>query len=230
MRISLNKYIAKSGLCSRRKATELIKEGRILVNGKIVDQSMFVDDEIDIVTYNQQVIRPQPKKVYIKLNKPQGYISSVKDEKGRKTVVDLVNVEERVFPVGRLDYNSKGLIILTNDGDLANRLTHPKFHLPKEYHVTIKGGITNTALQKLANGVEIDDGYLTKKADVKRIGKEAISITLYEGRNRQIRKMCAVLGLKITELKRVRIGDLKLGQLKEGEYEFFDPALFTLAE
>lgn len=225
-KISLNKYIAACGVSSRRKADEFINSGLILVNNeRPVDK--YIDVQKDVVKYKDRVIKLEKKKIYIMLNKPVGIISSSKDNRGRKTVVDLVETVERVYPVGRLDLNSSGLIILTNDGDLSNELTHPNQHIEKEYIVTLDANVTDSNLDVLRNGVLINNRK-TIPAIVKRINQYKFSIILKEGRNRQIRRMCEAIDLNVAKLKRIRIGKLKLGELKTGEYKTFDPNIFKL--
>jgi len=225
MKISLNKYIASCGVCSRRKADELISYGEVLVNGKLPNDEKYVDTEKDKITYLGKEIKPEEKLVYIMLNKPTGYLSSVTDDRGRKTVLDIIDIKERIYPVGRLDYNSSGLIILTNDGELTNELTHPKHHLPKEYVVKVDLDISDGVLETMQNGIYLD-GVKTLPAKVKRIRTNEFSITLYEGKNRQIRRMCESLGFKVQDLRRIRIGNLKIGDLALGEFKYINKSDF----
>lgn len=221
MKISLNKYIASCGVCSRRKADKLISCGDILVNGKLPNDEKYIDTERDEITYLGKEIKSEKTLIYIMLNKPRGYLSSVTDDRGRKTVLDLVDIKKRIYPVGRLDYNSTGLIILTNDGELTNELTHPKHHLPKEYIVKVNLNISNGVLETIQNGIYLD-GVKTLPSKVKRLGMNEFSIILYEGKNRQIRRMCESLGFKVQSLHRIRIGNLKIGDLGLGEFKYID--------
>ena len=216
----LNKYLAASGVASRRECDKLILEGKVTVNGKIATLGIDVSDE-DKITVNGSLVKVKKNEYYI-LNKPKGYICSVFDDKGRKTVMDLMpqNVG-RIYPVGRLDYDSEGLLILTTDGALAQHLTHPSNAVPKTYLVKIEGTITESALNPIRSGIEID-GYVTKKckAHIVETNKEytKIHVTLTEGKNREIRKMFAAIGKEITLLKRIKIGDLTLRGLDRGAY------------
>ncbi len=218
----LQKYLADCGVASRRKCEELILEGKVTVNGKVVQVlGTQVTDE-DEVRYENRILKSASKYVYYILNKPVGYITSVQDEKNRPTVMELMKeVPERIFPVGRLDYNTSGLLILTNDGALTYGLTHPKHHVNKTYEVQIKGQIKESALQKLREGIVID-GKKTHPAEVKVMqsseNKSIIRLTIHEGRNRQVRKMCEQVGHPVLKLKRIAIGNIALKHLKEGEY------------
>lgn len=215
--------IADSGFCSRRKAEALITQGRVRLNGRSVklgDKCGFKD----IITVDGERIAVPRKKnyVYIMLNKPRGYVTTVSDELDRKCVMDLLtNVEERVYPVGRLDRNSEGLLLFTNDGEFANNIMHPSRHISKTYHVTVRPDISDEQLVRLSEGVEID-GRKTLPASVvvkeKETGRVVLLITIREGRNRQIRKMCEAVGLEVARLRRISIGSLKLGMLKPGTY------------
>lgn len=216
----VNKYLADSGVASRRASDKLIEEGRVKVNGKICK----VGDEIDIddvVTVDGSVVSPSKKFEYYIMNKPKGYVTTVKDDKGRKTVMDLLPEKiGRVYPVGRLDYDTEGLLILTSDGDLANRLTHPRNEVPKTYLVRIEGKISESVLAKLRNGV-ILDGVKTKKANVKVVADNQkftkMHVTITEGKNRQVRRMFETVGITVDFLKRIKIGDLTLRGLDRGE-------------
>jgi 23S rRNA pseudouridine2605 synthase len=218
----LNKYISNAGLASRRKADELIQEGKVKVNGKTMDQLGYLVSPEDRVEVNGAIIEPSKKRVYIMLNKPKGYITSVSDEKDRLTVTDLISdVDARLFPVGRLDYNTSGLLILTNDGEFAYQMTHPKYKVEKTYLAKVAGIISDQRLSRLRKGIDIG-GFVTSPAKVtvvKQMEKSTlIEIKIYEGRNRQIRKMFAAVGNKVIELQRIGIGELLLGHLKEGHY------------
>ena len=222
-KIRLQKLIADCGVASRRKAEELIAEGKVHVNGRIAEIGDKVDPAVDKVTVGGKKLVPQnARKVYIMLHKPRGFITTMDDEMGRKCVAELVdNIGERVFPVGRLDRDSEGMLLMTNDGDFANRISHPRSHVSKTYRVTVRQQVTEDMLAKLAEGLMID-GQMTLPADVNLITKEenrnVLQITLYEGRNRQIRKMCEELGLDVIRLKRIAVGNVKLGMLKPGDW------------
>lgn len=218
----LQKYMASCGVASRRKCEELILSGKVKVNGFIIKElGVKVDGTKDKVEYNGKIITPEENKVYILLNKPEGYITSVKDEKNRKTVLDLVQVDERIYPIGRLDYDSSGLIILTNDGDIYNKIIHPRVELTKRYVAVCDGEFTSKEIERFKTGIDIG-GYVTAPANIKVIrnedGKSTVEIGIHEGKNRQIRRMCSALGHEVLSLKRVAIGDIKLGYLKRGEY------------
>ncbi len=218
----LQKYMASCGVASRRKCEEIIIEGKVKVNGVIVNEvGIKVNSLEDIIEYNGKIIKKEENKVYIMLNKPEGYISSVKDEKGRLTILDIVKVKERVYPIGRLDYDSSGLLLLTNDGEIYNKIIHPRVELIKKYIAVVTGEITKKDVQKFEIGIDIG-GYITAPAELKVLsfekGISTIEIGIHEGKNRQIRKMCAALHHEVLSLKRISIGDLKLGYLKRGEY------------
>ena len=223
--IRVQKYVADCGLMSRRKAEEEILAGRIKVNGERVEQGRKIVPGVDRVEYlGKPVEMPGNKRfVYIMLNKPRGYVTTMNDELGRKCVASLVSdVGERVYPCGRLDLDSEGLLIMTNDGELANKLMHPAHHIPKLYTVKVKGKVTEEQLKKLNKPMMID-GYETQPAVAKLLSlkeeESAIGITLFEGRNRQIRKMCEQLGLTVVSLKRIAIGTITLGNLKSGTWK-----------
>lgn len=216
----INKYIAGSGLCSRRKADELIMNGNVKVNGAVLREPGYDVQEGDKVTVNGVDVAEQEEPVYYLLNKPIGYITTAKDEQDRATVLDLVpDIGERVFPVGRLDMNTSGALILTNDGKAAYRLAHPKNEVFKTYHALVKGVLSKEKLWKLRNGVDIG-GYVTKPARVTLLKENKnstlVEISISEGKNRQVRKMCKAIGNPVQELHRVSIGEVRLGRLKEG--------------
>ncbi|MCF0148627.1 MAG: rRNA pseudouridine synthase [Clostridium sp.] len=225
----LQKYMARCGVASRRKCEEIILSGNVKVNNKLVNElGVKINSEVDIVSYEGKIIKPEEKKLYIMLNKPEGYITSVKDEKGRKTILDLVKVDERIYPIGRLDYDSSGLILLTNDGDIYNKIIHPRVKMGKKYIVLCKGEFSKEELNRFENGIDIG-GYVTAKAKIEVIDKEKcknnsintlVEITIHEGKNRQIRKMCEALNHPVISLNRISIGDLKLGYLKKGEWRY----------
>lgn len=216
----INKFLASAGVASRRECDRLIAEGRVKVNGKTAALGAEVGEEDEIFVDGKQVTLQ--KNEYYLLNKPKGYICSVSDEKGRKTVMDLMpqNVG-RIYPVGRLDYDSEGLLIMTTDGGLAQKLTHPSNEVPKTYLVKIEGTLTEAMLNPIRSGVEID-GYVTKKckAHIVETNREytKIHITITEGKNREIRKMFAAIGKEVTLLKRIKIGEITLRGLDRGAY------------
>ncbi|EWM54296.1 pseudouridine synthase [Ruminococcus flavefaciens] len=222
-KIRIQKMIADCGVCSRRKAEELITQGRVKLNGhpvKLGDKCGFKD----IITVDgERIYMPKKKNfVYLMMNKPRGYVTTVADELDRRCVMDLLeDVDERVYPVGRLDRNSEGLLLFTNDGEFANSIMHPSRHISKTYRVTVRPDINDDQLVKLSEGVEID-GRMTLPASVivkdKTEGRVVLLMTIKEGRNRQIRKMCEAVGLEVARLRRISIGPLKLGMLKPGTY------------
>ena len=219
----INKFLALSGVASRRKVEEYITAGRVKVGGKVCyNLATDVNVKKDIVELDNKRVLPQGEYVYYKLHKPKGYICSNSDEKGRKTIFSLINTDKRLFSVGRLDYNSEGLIILTNDGDFANKITHPSCHINKEYIVTIEGEIKESELAVLRAGV-VENGARMPEAKVRLISfKDKISrlsVIIDEGQNRQIRRMFEAIGKNIVLLKRVAIGGLKLGGLERGKYK-----------
>lgn len=218
----LNKFLSNSGVASRRKCDLLIAEGKVSVNGKVVtEMGVNINEKRDKVTVEGKEVKLPSSFVYIKLNKPKGYACTASDEKGRKTIYSLVNCEERLFSVGRLDYDTEGLILLTNDGDFANRIMHPSYSIEKEYRVNVEGEIKQSELAVLRAGVVVD-GERMPEAKVKWMGYEnnvtKLSVTIDEGQNRQIRRMFEAIGRSIKLLKRVRIGEIKLGGLKRGDY------------
>ncbi len=226
--VRLQKYLADCGVASRRKAEELILASEISVNEEIVNTlGVKVDPKRDIVTYKGREVKPSTQSVYIMLNKPIGYITTASDQFDRPTVMDLIKDQtERLFPVGRLDYDTSGLLLLTNDGELTYKLTHPSKKIPKVYIAKIFGTPTPEAINRLRRGVEID-GYTTApaKVDIMNIAERysTIKITITEGKNRQVRKMCEAIGSKVASLTRIAIGTLFLGQLKKGEYRKLTP-------
>ncbi len=226
--IRIARYLANAGVASRRKSEELILKGKISVNDKIIkDLSFKINPELDVVKYNGEVVKLE-EKVYYVLNKPPGFLCTVKDNFNRKTILDILDKKdknERLYPVGRLDYNSRGLMFLTNDGDFAYKLTHPKFEIPKTYEIILDGEIDEKMLDKIRDGVYIDNVKL-KVANVTKenipFKKSKIIITIFEGRKRVLRTLFKNLGFKVIDLKRVKIGDFKLKNLKEGSYRKLD--------
>lgn len=214
----INKYIATCGVCSRRKAEEYIKDGKVFVNGVKVEEFSKDISNQDVVKVNGKVISLKEEKLYFMLNKPIGYVTTNFEQFSRPSTKDLIKVKTRVFPVGRLDMNTSGMLLYTNDGDFTNKLTHPSHSITKTYIVTIKGNaLTDDVLEKLRRGVDIG-GYVTKEAKVNKISDLEFEIVISEGKNRQIRRMCEALNLHIIKLKRVKIGNLELGDLKLGKY------------
>ena len=213
----LQKFLSAAGVCSRRKGETLIVEGRVAVNGeRVTVLGTKVDPDTDQVTVDGHPAAIQADNVYIALNKPEGYVTSC-DHPGEKIVLDLVNMERRIFPVGRLDKNSTGLLLLTDDGRIHHRLSHPSFDHEKEYDVTVDQPVTAGALEKMARGVLLK-GTRTRPARVKRISPVRFKITLKEGRNRQVRRMVRKVGRRVIKLKRVRIAHIRLGQLEKGRW------------
>lgn len=222
MNEKLQKLISRSGLTSRRKAEEWITQGRVAVNGNPAKLGDRADLTKDKVTVDGRLLKPSSEQVVVLLNKPRGYVCTMHDPQGRPMVKQLVaSIPLRLYPVGRLDYNSEGLLLLTNDGDLAHRLMHPRHHVEKRYLVKVQGQLNKSAQQKLADGVLLSDG-LTAPAKVEAVRYSGpnswFEIVLKEGRNRQVRRMCEEVGHKVLRLKRIRIGFLELGSLKTGEF------------
>lgn len=224
--LRLQKYIAMSGKASRRGAEQLIEEGRVKVNGKLIrEQGVKVEVGCDSVEVDDVLLKVTDKKIYIALNKPSGYVTTVKDQFDRPTVMDLVakEIHTRVFPVGRLDYETEGLLLMTNDGDWANKVTHPRFESKKKYYAVLKGVLTITELNKIRRGVVID-GRKTKPADCEimeiDMGMTFVEIIIHEGRNRQVRKMFEAVGHTVKALKRESIGIVELGNLPEGRFRY----------
>ena len=226
-KIRLQKYMADNGIASRRKSEELIAAGKVKVNGKVAMIGDKVDPNNDKVDVAGQKVQQTTEHKYIMLNKPRGFITTMSDEMDRKCVAELVeDVGVRVYPIGRLDKDSEGLLLLTNDGEFANNLTHPSKHVPKTYRVTVKPAINEDILNNLMTGIMID-GKMTLPADVRVLSQEpgrvVMEIVICEGRNRQIRKMCEDQGLEVARLKRVAIGPVKLGMLKQGTWRELTP-------
>ena len=220
--VRLQKYLSDCGVASRRKSEELIEQGKVRVNGKVASIGEKIDPKHDTITVSGKKIVRQKTHTYIMLHKPRGFITTMSDEMDRKCVAQLIqDVPARVYPVGRLDRDSEGLLLFTNDGAFANAMTHPSKHVPKTYRVTVRPSITQEQLTALTQGVIIDDG-VTAPAEVRVITNEenrvVLEIILYEGRNRQIRKMCEALGLEVARLRRTAIGTVKLGMLKQGDW------------
>lgn len=220
----LQKYMAECGVASRRKCEEIIISGKVKVNNKTVTELGYkVDSEKDVICVDDKVVRPEEKKIYIALNKPLGYLSTVKDDRGRKTILDLVDVKERIYPIGRLDYDTSGLILLTNDGDVYNRVIHPRQIIKKTYIAKIQGIPDESEAAVFRNGVDIG-GYVTAPAElriIERYDKNCkVEIKIHEGKNRQIRKMCEAINHPVINLQRIAIGKIRLANLKLGEYRY----------
>ena len=224
--IRIQKFFTDCGVLSRRAAEEEIKAGHVRINGEIAQIGQKIDPEHDQVTYRGKPVTMEthPRNVYIMLNKPRGYVTTMHDEQGRPCVTALIkDIPVRVYPIGRLDMDSEGLLLMTNDGELANKLTHPRHEIPKIYHVKIAGTVTQDQLKALGKPMNID-GYVIQPVDVKLISIQqdhcVLRMTLYEGRNRQIRKMCQTQKLSILTLRRIAIGDLELGNLAPGQWRY----------
>jgi len=217
----LNAYLARAGISSRRGADKLIKAGRVSVNGK---QGQLNDDvsDTDDVRVNGRRVGSQ-KLRYILLNKPAGYITTLKDPENRVKITDLVKIDERVVPVGRLDFNTTGALLLTNDGELANKLMHPSFEIDKVYEAEVEGNITEEILNMLSNGVNLEDGK-TAPAKVQKLADNKIELTIHEGRNHQVKRMLAAVGLSVKKLHRSKYGSLTVEGLKPGQWRDLTPA------
>ena len=218
----INKFIASSGVASRRKADELIAQGKVKVNNQVLRELGYDVKEGDKVSVDGKLIAISEKKVYIVLNKPTGYVTTVNDQQGRPTVMDLItDIEERIFPVGRLDYNTSGLLIFTNDGDFAQKVSHPVHELGKTYRAKVQGIVSREKIARLRRGIDIG-GFVTSPAKVeiyKELPKQTVvDITIHEGKNRQVRKMFKAIGNPVLELERIAIGEIKLGRLARGGY------------
>ncbi len=219
----LQKVISDNGYTSRRKAEELIKQGKVLVNGEVATIGQKVDNNDEIIIDGVVLNKDIDSKVYYLLNKPRGVVTTASDEKGRKTVVDLIESEKRIYPVGRLDYDTTGCLLLTNDGELTNKLTHPSNNIDKVYVAKIKGIITGVDINKLKNGVKIDN-YKTSKCRVKlksydkKTQTSLVELTIHEGHNHQVKKMFEAVGYDVVKLTRTRFAFLDVKSLKSGEY------------
>ena len=226
----LQKFIANQGICSRRKAEEYITSGRIKVNGNVImELGTKIEPNKDIIEVDgKKISNISGKKVYILLNKPIGYVTTTRDQFNRNTVLDLVNIKEKVLPVGRLDMYTSGAIILSNDGDFIYKITHPKYEVEKTYNVTLKGQVTDEEIEQLRNGVQIEN-YVTGKAKVKilRIDKEKdlsrVELIIHEGKNREVRKMCEAIGRKVLALHRTKIGNISVKDLRLGTWRYLKP-------
>ena len=224
--IRLQKYLADSGIASRRKSEQLILEGKIKVNGEIITKlGTKITPKKDKVEYNGKEVVQDEELIYILLNKPIGYVTTVKEQFGRPSVLELIKTNKRLVPVGRLDMYTSGALILTNDGDFVYKVTHPKHEIDKTYNATIKGIITKQEVEKLEKGVKIED-YITKPAKVKILktdeekNQSRVQITIHEGKNRQVRKMCEAVGHKVIALHRSKIGKIEVKDLKIGKWRY----------
>ncbi len=236
-KIRLQKYMSEAGIASRRKAEDMIRDGKVRINNRVAQIGDCVDPKKDTVTVSGKKIRKQTNLRYILLNKPRGYVTTTDDDLGRKCVLELVrDVKERIYPVGRLDRISEGALILTNDGEFANAMMHPSKHVAKTYRVTVRPEITNEKVDILSTGIELD-GRMTAPCEVhvlqKEEGRSVLEIILHEGRNRQIRRMCEAVDLEVARLRRIAVGPVKLGMLQTGEWRDLTPteidALFNAA-
>ena len=222
----LQKIIAARGICSRRKAEELILAGRVTCNGSVANLGDRADPDVDEIKVDGKLLPSQRDYVYIMLNKPRGYVTTLSDEKGRPNAAQLIDCGVRVYPVGRLDMDSEGLLLFTNDGEFANTLMHPKHEVNKTYRVLVEG-YSEEKLEKLREPIELD-GYLIRRPDVKLLrtrekGQAQLLVTIHEGRNRQVRRMCDAAGMKVLRLQRIAEGKLKLGTLELGKWRYLTP-------
>lgn len=218
----LARYLAHAGVASRRASESLIASGRVSVGGRVVTDPARDVDASSAVAVDGSPVAPEPREVWL-VNKPAGVVSTARDERGRPAVVDLVDSERRLYPVGRLDAESEGLILLTNDGELANRLTHPRYGVEKTYRVRLARPLGDEAARRLRRGIQLEDGP-TAPAKARRIGDREIEITIREGRNRQVRRMIEDVGNRVEALRRVRFGPVKLGRLAPGGVRRLGPA------
>jgi len=219
--IRINKLLSGAGICSRRNADDIILQGRVKINGEVVTELGTKIKAKDEVQVDGKVISLALRKIYIMLNKPKGYITTSKEQFNRPCVLDLLDTTDRVFSVGRLDMDSEGLLLLTNDGDFANKIIHPSKHVAKKYEVVLRENISCEQIKKLENGIDIG-GYITAPAKVVKVKDNVILLTIQEGKNRQIRKMCEAIENKVINLKRLSIGNLELGALKAGQYIYLN--------
>jgi 23S rRNA pseudouridine2605 synthase len=229
MQERLQKILSRAGVTSRRAAEVMITEGRVSVNGQIVTElGSKADPDSDVIKVDGKTVSISKKRIYLVLNKPAGYVTTLADPGGRPVITELVkDIPERLFPVGRLDFNTEGLLLLTNDGEWANRLAHPSHEVEKEYLVKIRGTLDPEKIAQLTSGVKLDDGWTAPaRVEVVRVMEKNVwfTIAIHEGRYRQVRRMCEALELPLVKLKRVRYGNILLGELKTGEYRLLEPA------
>jgi 23S rRNA pseudouridine2605 synthase len=220
----LQKYMAECGIASRRKCEEIILSGRVKVNENTIKELGYkINSDEDRVFLDGKIIEPEEKKLYIALNKPVGYVSTVKDERGRQTLLDLVKVKERIYPIGRLDYDTSGLILLTNDGDIYNRVIHPRQVVNKTYIAKIEGNPSSKEIKTFRSGIDIGD-YITSTAEFNILSADSksttVEIIIHEGKNRQIRRMCDAINHPVIELKRIVIGNIKLDDLEVKHWRY----------
>ncbi|MBQ2751181.1 MAG: rRNA pseudouridine synthase [Oscillospiraceae bacterium] len=230
MKVRIHKALADNGIASRRAAEKMVEEGRVTVNGRKAIIGQDVNPARDIIHIDGERVYFERKqtKYYIMLNKPRGYVTTMSDELGRRCVAELVkDVGARVYPIGRLDKDSEGMLLLTNDGDFANMIMHPSHHISKTYRVTVRPEVSEDQLIELSTGVTLDDGTVTMPAQVqvddKSEGRTVLRMTIFEGKNRQIRRMCEALGLEVARLRRVSVGPVKLGMLQPGKWRELTP-------
>ena len=223
----LQKFLAEAGIASRRKCEELIMQGKVSVNGKVITElGVKVNPEKDKILYEGREVKVQEEKVYILLNKPIGYVTTAKEQFGRDMVLDLVKTNKRLVPVGRLDMYTSGALILTNDGDFVYKVTHPKHEITKTYTVTLKGKVSEEEIERLRNGVEIEEGFVTSPAQVRKIkedlenNKTRLEIVIHEGKNRQVRRMCEAIDKHVLALHRSKIGKIGVKDLKLGQWRY----------
>ncbi len=223
----LQKVLAAAGVASRRRAEELIARGDVVVNGRVAELGQTVDPLTDRIVVNGTLLTTAPKRIYLALNKPAGYVSSLRGYGGEPTVTDLIKLPQRVFPVGRLDKDTTGLLLLTNDGEWANLVTHPRYGVEKQYEVLVSGHPSSSTLRRLAEGVELPDRTRTAPATVRRIldrrDSTLFSLTVVEGKRRQIRQMCSAVGHPVIELRRMRVGPIRLDKLGVGAWRYLQP-------
>lgn len=220
----LQKYMASAGVGSRRSCEKIILEGRVKVNGVLINELGFkIDINKDEVLVDGRLIKPEEKLIYIALNKPEGYLCTLKDERGRKTVLDLVKVNERIFPIGRLDYDTSGLLLMTNDGDIYNKVIHPGKKINKIYEAVLQGTPSKNEIDIFCNGVDIG-GYITAPAEFKIVNiaddHASVRVTIHEGKKRQIRRMCKAINHPVITLKRLSVGDIELSDLAKGKWRY----------
>ena len=234
-KMRLEKFLSESGIASRRDAKKYISAGRVTVNGeKVLIPGTHIAPQQDEITCDGEPIRGKPKRIYLMLNKPAGYVTTVRDERGRPTVMALVsNISERIYPVGRLDVDTEGLLLMTNDGDFTHRILHPSHEIQKTYIAWVEGQPNRRKIQRLREGVEIEEG-LTASAKIDQIGKREeqtqFKVVIHEGKKRQIRRMFHAIGHDVVHLKRVRIGSLSLGRLSIGKYRPLTPPEIKLLD
>lgn len=220
----LQKFMAKCGIASRRKCEDLILQGRVQVNGITVTEMGYkISPMKDKVSVDGELISLEENKRYIALNKPEGYVSTVNDEKDRNTIMELIDVNERIYPIGRLDYNTSGLILLTNDGEVYNKIIHPSKEINKIYEALLEGILSDTDIDRFEKGVDIGD-YITASSTIEILyrieNNTKVRITIHEGKNRQIRRMCEAINHNVIALKRISVGEIQLGSLKVGEWRY----------